>query len=100
MVARKRVKSDVVTWEDPPLTARGGSANSNHGAIAKALKDNPGAWARIGTYASPGSCGSMVVYVKKGLAKAYEPAGTFEAVSRSMDGQYHLFARYVGGSDA
>jgi hypothetical protein len=88
--------SDIV-WEDPPKTGRS-SARGRHTAIAAELKARPGEWAKVlvDTNLSQSS------QIRNGLYKAYQPAGSFEAVARNarnVDGRVRcdIYARYVGG---
>lgn len=63
-------------------------------AIADALKARPGEWAMIGHFAD-----SQATNIKTGAIKAYQPAGSFEAVCRNanrQDRKSDIWARYVG----
>lgn len=88
-----------IKWEDPPRVdayPRGGKGK--HAAIAEQLKARPGVWGRVFSSASAESARSMAYFINRAVrVKAYEPAGSFEAVSRKIDGETHVYARYVGG---
>lgn len=96
-MAREQVGAEVV-WEDPPPENRGGGVN--HRVVAAALKSNPGAWGRIGEYRTAASAGSMAQAVRNANLSAYEPAGSFEGVSRKIGNRYYVYAQYVGEPDA
>ena len=83
-----------LVWEDPPLENRGGGVNHQH--VAQQLRTNPGAWARVSTYATAASAGAMAQSVRRALLTAYQPEGAYEAVSRTVEGKYYVYARYVG----
>lgn len=78
------------------LPDRQGRGPGKHAAIAEQLRTRPGEWAVIATYAHSGTCGSMAQGIKRGLIRAYAPEGAFEAVSRTVDGEHRVYARYVG----
>lgn len=90
--------SNVLKWEDPPPSNQG--PRGKWGAVAAELKAHPGKWALIAEgikHASTVSNG-----VKTGKIKAFEPAGEFEATTRSTtpkDGGprvFDVYARYIG----
>lgn len=96
-MAREGAVNGLV-WEEPPHENRGGGVN--HRLVAPQLRANPEAWARVSTYKTAGSAGSMAQAIRTGVLTAYRPAGSFEAASRKVGGQYHVYARYVGEPDA
>lgn len=87
-----------LVWEEPPPANRGGG--TNHRVVASQLRTNPEVWGRIGTYKTSASAGSMARTIRTAALTAYEPEESFEAVSRRIDGQYYVYARYVGEPDA
>lgn len=61
--------------------------------IAEALRAKPGAWALVRSGIYPSAPRS----IKRGLLVAFRPAGSFDAVMRSVkDGRGDLWARYIG----
>jgi hypothetical protein len=82
-----------VNFEPLPDTA---GRRNKHEAIAAELRARPGAWAHILTVAAQGTATSMAYMVRVARFKAYGPAGTFEARSRTIDGEFRVYARYVG----
>lgn len=55
-----------------------------------------GKWAVIATESSPSSAGSIASRIREGVFMAMRPAGSFDACSRSVDGEYLVYACYVG----
>lgn len=97
------VVPEIVRWEHPPPRQyRGGhgDADTVHdwSAIVAVLRGRPRAWARVATYRDARSAGSIADQLRKGLLKATMPARSIEAVARTVDGKYHVYARYVGGA--
>ena len=80
-----------LTWEEPP-EERGRLAYTDE--TVEALRANPGKWARLGPIGSA----SVASNIKRGRPVAYQPAGSFDAVSRKINGELILFARYLGES--
>lgn len=79
--------------EDPPARRRAGKYNE----VADQLAGDGGNWYRIATGATTGT---LAANINKGAIRAFQPAGSFEAVSRSQDDGVSIWARYVGESDA
>lgn len=67
-----------------------------HADVAKLLRRRPNQWARVGDYANPPSARSTAQSIRKAGLRAYAPAGAYEAISREVDGQHVVYARYVG----
>ena len=84
-------------WENPPAPKRGRNQSTEHKLIAGKLRSRPGEWARIAEYPSAHSAYTFANRVRQGKAKAFEPAGTFEAAAQSHEGGGAVWARYVGG---
>lgn len=85
-----------VTWEDPPAP----SARRGGPAWVQQLKNNPGKWAHVETKTSRERANGFAGNVKFGKATCYQPAGSFEAVFRTVDGEFRVYARYVGETEA
>lgn len=86
-----------IVFENPP--ARTGGQKPRSRALvttAAALRRAAGEWARIGLYRNAATSGSVANQIKRGKLAAFRPAGAFEAVSRTVDGQHRVYARYVG----
>jgi hypothetical protein len=80
-------------FEDPPPPKR---APRGFEEIAQKLKDSPGKWAVIAVYPDRSGAGSQRMRVTRGLTRPWQPAGDFEATARAIDGEYRLYARYMG----
>lgn len=85
-----------IKWEEPPGAKRGDGPRGKHFAIAAELRTRPGEWAHIVSYANQRTAGSVAYGIRNGLQRAYEPAGAYDAVSRSLGEEYRIYARYVG----
>jgi hypothetical protein len=84
--------SDIEFGEPPPPSSGVGHC---HAEIARQLRDRPGDWALV----LRGVRGSYGTSISKGRLVPYQPAGSFEAVCRTVDSKNRLFdiwARYVG----
>ena len=95
-------RKSVVVWQDPPARRWGMRRGDyvDHHLVAETLKSNPDAWAKVGKYRTVNSSASVASHIRGGLLAAYAPAGTFEAVARTVDGEYWVYARYIGeGND-
>jgi len=85
-------------WEDPP-PASDRKNGVNWREIAAALRASPGRWALVARlrYTTTAS------YISSARLADFRPAGTYEAVSRSVevDGHrfYNIYARYIGGEE-
>jgi len=66
-------------------------------AFAAALQDRAGEWALLGKYGTAGTARQAAYEVRHGLKPAFEFGG-FEAESRTLCGEYRVYARYVGGA--
>ena len=82
-------------FEAPPSQRR--ITWGRHHEVARKLKAKPGEWAVVGVYNASNTAASIARQVKRGVLTAYAPAGSFEAMSRTVDGEYRAYARYVGG---
>ena len=69
-------------------------ATFHHAPVADALRANPGEWAVVAE--SPANCG-LGWLIKNGRLKCWQPAGTFQSATRTVNGKITVYARYVGG---
>jgi hypothetical protein len=90
----------TITFENPPPRQTGPSgtdprsiANARTAAI---LRDLPGEWAIVSVRSTQRRASSYAYSINRGTLHAYLPAGAFEAVARTVDGQHRVYARYVG----
>lgn len=82
-------------FENPPPRVSGRHWGW-HRQVASKLRARPREWALVGTYGSSDSASSMARNIKMGRLKAYEPAGAFEATSRTVDKQARVYVRFMG----
>jgi hypothetical protein len=86
--------SAVISWEDPPSAYHRGPVH-NWRAIGAELKDRPGTWAVVAVCDNATLAGQTASHIRHG--KYIELGAGFEAVSRKVDGEPRVYARYVGG---
>ena len=79
-----------LVFEDPPPARK---SPVKLGGVAEALRMRPREWARIGAFKNASMIASNI---KRGKPKEFEPAGSFEAVSRKLGDDNFLWVRYVG----
>ncbi|MFB7832057.1 hypothetical protein [Streptomyces sp. NPDC056056] len=82
----------------PPHASSQHGSWGSHRVIAEQLRARPKEWAHILTYASRSSAASVALQINKGTRRAWGPAGSFEARSRTVDGEYRVYARYTGAA--
>lgn len=84
-----------IRFEEPPAK-QGSPKKTKHQKIAEKLTKRPGDWALVASYNTAASMNSMAHLIRNGKAKAYAPAGDFEAVARTVGSKHRVYARYVG----
>lgn len=85
----------ALTWEEPPPAAR-----RSFIGVGDALRARPGEWARIAEYTGRPKAAMLASRIRKGQARYWEPAGSFEAVYRTVDDVHFVYARHVGEGGA
>lgn len=86
-----------IRFEDPPPSSNGGYGdNTDHRAAAAALRERPGDWAFVKVSGTQSSAGTTARHIRTGYLQAYAPRGSFEAASRTVDGEHRVYARYIG----
>lgn len=80
----------------PPAPKTGTSVGTRHAKTADVLRDRAGEWAVIDVSDRASVTHSMASAIRTARLRPYAPAGSFEAVSRKVDGEYRVYARYVG----
>jgi hypothetical protein len=69
----------------------------DHEAIAKVLKSRPGSWAIVARYGKISPASVMSHAIRNSNRPAYQPIGSFESVSRTLqEGEAVVYARFVG----
>lgn len=84
----------VISWDAPPS----GKPNHDWVAIVAELRTRPGEWAYVARYESYAAVGQIAQQLRAGVLAAAKPAGTVHATARKVDGEYRVYARYVGAS--
>lgn len=87
----------VIGWEEPPPNGShaAGRKNTKWHRIAEELRAKPSQWAHIENRSAPNIAAQVAMQIRRGHCSGM-PAGQFEAVSRLVDGEYRVYARYVG----
>jgi hypothetical protein len=89
--------SNRIVFEEPPArTSRVSTTKTKNEKIAAKLRKHPGRWARIGSSDKRGSISSTAHQINSAKLHAYAPAGSFEAVLRTVGKEHRLYARYIG----
>lgn len=69
-------------------------------AESQQLKEAPWRWAILRRdFGTQEAAGTLANYIKNGQLAAFRPRGFFEAVSRTVDGEFRVYARYAPGGD-
>lgn len=82
-----------LNWGEPP--PRYGRTYHRHMLIAKRLRERKGEWAWLVFNSARGAANAARV-AEMGLSPAYEPAGDFEAMTRTVDGEFRMYVRFLG----
>lgn len=83
-------------FEEPPADGRTTKKGRDHFKAAAAMQERPGEWAMIRTAATSQGARNAAHQIRGGRILAYLPAGTFDAVSREIDGEFRVYARFIG----
>ncbi len=85
--------SAIVRFENLP-----GDSRKKHdwAAIGGALKKRPQRWAIALVCNSSAKAASLAQVIREGRYPVLAAIGTFEAVSRTVDGEPRVYARWVG----
>lgn len=84
----------VIRWEDPPASK--GMAVHDWPAIGAQLVAAPGKWALVAVCPNGATAGSTARHVRDGKYDSLRDLGVFEAKSRTVGGEYRVYARFVG----
>ncbi|MEU4949246.1 hypothetical protein [Streptomyces lavendulae] len=88
-----------VEYLGPPPAQR----NTKHRRIANELRTHPQVWGVVRKPASLDSAASAARAIRDARLPAYAPAGSFEAVARTVtEGgttEYRVYARYIGAAE-
>ena len=89
------MSGDLIFEEPPGRTGGGVAGSSPFGQWLASLRSHPSEWAKWPEPKSWSAAGSAASKASRGVAYGVKP-GEFEVVSRTVDGQTFIFARYVG----
>lgn len=84
-----------IVWAEPPLGRH--TRAFNYGAVADELRRRPKEWAIVRVMPNSGRSSVVASEINRGRIAAL-PAGDFEAMARNVDGEYRVYARYVGSA--
>jgi hypothetical protein len=85
-----------IVWEDPPEGRGPETRLTKWAIIGAALRSRPGEWALVEVKPSAAIASSVARNIRLGLVRVGQP-GEFDATSRNIDGEFRVYARYVGG---
>ena len=85
---------DKVVWEDLPRAKYGQLMSSKWLGLLLPLTKKPGAWARVMECRDQGQASSIASYVNHRVTPPV--TGRWQAASRTVDGHYYVYARYLG----
>ncbi|MFI1182589.1 hypothetical protein ACH4UT_23960 [Streptomyces sp. NPDC020799] len=88
----------VVEFIGPPPVQK----DTKHTRIARELRAHPDTWGVVQRATTTTRAAAAAQAIRKAKLAAYAPAGTFEAVSRTVveggAAEYRVYARYIGGA--
>ena len=91
------VAREILRWEDPAPSKTNppkGSKDDGWVHVAAQLQVNVGQWAVIYEGEKPGRAAGLANQVRNGGRVGFQPAGTFEAVMRTLGpNRYAVYAR-------
>ena len=88
------VAAVVLRWEEPPPAGhRRPFRVQAWEQLAEILRARPGRWALVATGSQHTGTAGQIVSAR---IRCFEPAGSFEARRRLVDGEVRVYARYVG----
>ncbi|MFJ4828434.1 hypothetical protein ACIP79_00610 [Streptomyces sp. NPDC088747] len=85
----------MVRFEDPPAPRRG-VPRADHKAAAEELRGLPGMWGFVTAYQAQSAAAQAASNIRNGDAQAYQPKGAFDATSRTVNGEYRLYVKFIG----
>lgn len=98
-----------IEFEDPPPRYRPGAGRpARYLPEAAELRKKPGQWAVLCVQPSQNKASCMAHQIRTGGLVAFEPAGAFQAMARTVDVRHadgsrakerRVYARYIGNAD-
>lgn len=83
-------------FEDPPLANRNPKGRAVEKDVIRQLQDAPMQWAIVHYADTRAGAYAMAHQIRRGVLASYRPAGHFQALGRTVKGQFRVYARYVG----
>lgn len=85
-----------IVFGDPPRPTKPGGSVGNWDAIATELIDRPKEWAMVVVRPSRTSAANTARNVRSQMyAPLRDRGGRFESISRTVDGEYRVYARFM-----
>lgn len=84
---------DEIRWEDPP-SATAATRRGYWVPLLEPLMDQPKRWAIVATKETQSNASSTAANLRFRVVKV--PPGRWEFVSRTVDGEHRVYARYLG----
>lgn len=86
----------TLRFEAPPLANRAPRGRAVEKEVPAQLRAHPGEWAIIHTAQTRVGAYAMAHQIRTGILASYRPKGHFEALGRTVDGEFRVYARFVG----
>ena len=86
----------TLRFEAPPLANRTPRGRAVDKDVPRQLREHRDEWAIVHTAQTRAGAYAMAHQIRTGVLASYRPAGAYEARGRTVDGEYRVYARYVG----
>lgn len=87
-----------ISWEQPPAGRDKPITRTAWGPIVAELRTRPGEWAVVAVKPTAAAAATVAAHMRRGIYTGMS-RGEFEAMARTVDGEYRVYARYVGTGD-
>ena len=84
---------DKIRWEDPPANESGWGSHK-WADVLEPLREHPKRWAVLLIVPTSRKAANLVSAFRNGHRRS--PPGRWEFVSRTVDGEHRVYARYLG----
>lgn len=88
-------KPTTIRFEAPPLANRTPRGRAVQKDVVRQLRAHPGEWAIVHYADTRAGAYAMAFQIRRGVLASFRPAGAFEALGRTVDGEYRVYARFV-----
>lgn len=86
----------TIRFEAPPKSKGVSRSRAFTADTARQLQERPGEWGIIHTPPTRAAAYATAFQIRRGILANFRPGGTYEAVGRTVDGEYRVYARFVG----